>query len=128
MVVSSDGTDATASPAVAKEPVKLDKWYNIVGVFDGSEVKVYVDGEEADSVKHAGKIVAGVGLISIGDNNEGIAPDYRFVGIIDEVAVYNRALSQGEIKQKMMSGHTLAVRFEGKLTTTWGGVKAKLGQ
>jgi len=126
MVVSSDGTDATASPAVAKEAVKLDKWYNIVGVFDGSEVKVYVDGEESASVKHGGgKIVAGVGPISIGDNNEGIAPDYRFVGAIDEVAVYNRALNQNEIKQKMMSGHTLAVRVEGKLTTTWGVIKAK---
>ena len=126
MVVSSDGTDATASMAVAEEVVKLDKWYNIVGVFDGSEVKVYVDGEEAASVKHDdGKIVDGDGPISIGDNNEGIAPDYRFVGVIDEVAVYNRALSKNEIQQKMMSDHTLAVKSEGKLTTTWGGIKSR---
>jgi hypothetical protein len=126
MVVSSDGTDATASMAVAEDPVKLDKWYNIVGVFDGSEVKVYVDGEEAASVKHpGGKIVDGDGPISIGDNNEGIAPDFRFVGVIDEVAVYNRALNQNEIQQKMASGHTLAVKCTGKLTKIWGNIKAQ---
>jgi len=125
MIVSSDGTDAGASRADAKEAVKTDKWYNIVGAFDGSKVKIYVDGEEMGAAEYKGKIVAGVGPITIGDNNEGIAPDYRFVGVIDEVAVYNRALSQNEIKQKMMSSHTLAVKFADKLTTTWGGIKAQ---
>ena len=61
----------------------------------------------------------------IGDNNLGLAPDYHFVGVMDEVAVYNRALGQDEIKRAMTSGHTLAVEYEGKLATAWGGVKVR---
>jgi hypothetical protein len=124
IVVSSDGTDATSSKAVAQNPVELEQWYNIVGTFDGSKLKIYVNGEEAGTGEHKGKIFAGDNSpISIGDNNAGLAPDFHFVGVIDEVAVYDRALSQSEIKQKVMSGNILAVRTKGKLTTTWGGIK-----
>ena len=61
----------------------------------------------------------------IGDNNLGSAPDFHFVGVIDEVAVYNRALGQDEVKRAMTSGHAFAVEYEGKLAATWGGVKAR---
>ncbi len=43
---------------------------------------------------------------------------------MDEVAVYNRALNQAEIKQTMAQGHTtLAVKSVGKLAATWGDIK-----
>ena len=45
-----------------------------------------------------------------------------FDGIIDEVAIYNRALSADEIKE-LMSAPPAAVRAAGKLATTWGGIK-----
>ena len=49
--------------------------------------------------------------------------------MIDEVAVYNRALSEDELKKLMEEGlkGILAVRHPGKLTTTWGHVKAQEG-
>lgn len=123
---SSDGTDATSSKAVSEETVELDKWYSIVGTFDGSKVKIYLDGEEKGSAEHEGKIFAGEeSPISIGDNDTGQAPNFHFVGVIDEVAVYNRALEQSEIKQKLMSGHILSVKSEGKLTTIWANIKAE---
>ena len=122
ITVSSDGTDGGASRADAETPFELDQWYNVVGVFDGSELRIYVDGEEKGSADHAGNVFAGEGPMVIGDNNLGSAPDFHFVGVIDEVAVYNRALSQSEIRQKMTSGHT-AVESEGKLATTWGEIK-----
>ena len=122
-LVSSDGTDGGSTLACAEEPVELDQWYNIVGVFDGSEVKIYVDGEEKAAAQHEGNIFAGEGPVTIGDNNSGLAPDFHFVGVIDEVAIYDRVLNQSEIKQKMTSGHTAAVSSEGKLTKTWGDIK-----
>ena len=126
IVVSSDGTDGTSSKAVAQNPVELDKWYNIVGTFDGSKLKIYVNGEEEGTGEHKGKIFAGNNSpISIGDNDVGLAPNFHLVGVVDEVAVYDRALNQSEIKQKLMSGNILAVKSEGKLTTTWGGIKAR---
>jgi len=125
ITVSSDGTDGGATRTDAETPFELDQWYNIVGVFDGSKLRIYVDGEEKGSADHAGNIFAGEGPMIIGDNNLGLAPDYHFVGVIDEVAVYNRALGQDEIKRAMVSGHTFAVEYEGKLATTWGGVKVR---
>jgi hypothetical protein len=123
--VSSDGTDGGSTSTASEEPVELGQWYNIVSVFDGSKVKIYVDGEEKGSADHAGNIFAGEGPIIIGDNNLGSATDYHFVGVIDEVAVYNRALGQVEIKRAMESGHTFAVEYEAKLATTWGDVKVR---
>jgi hypothetical protein len=125
ITVSSDGTDGGASRADAETPFELDQWYNMVGVFDGSKLRIYVDGEEKGSADHAGNVFAGEGPMIIGDNNLGSAPDFHFVGVIDEVAVYNRALSQSEIRQKMTSGHT-AVESEGKLAKTWGEIRAQL--
>jgi hypothetical protein len=118
MLVSSDGTDAGIAWSVGKEPVEIDQWYNIMGVYDGSKVKVYVNGEEVASEDHPDKIFAGVGPITIGDDNFGSDPNFHFVGVIDEVAVYNRALSRSEIEQKM------ALEPEGKLATTWGQLKS----
>lgn len=126
MTVSSDGTDAGATQAVAGEPVELDKWYSIVGVFDGSEVRTYVDGEEAGLAGYEGKIFDGEGPIVIGDNNFGALADFHFVGVIDEVFVYNRALKQSEIKERITSGHIAAtVESKGKLATIWGDVKVQ---
>ena len=52
--------------------------------------------------------------------------DKRFFnGIIDEVAVFNKALSQAEI-QTAMKGDILAVNASGKLFTTWGRLKNNL--
>jgi len=46
----------------------------------------------------------------------------EFTGIIDEVAVFNRALTAEEIQQKMES--ILPVEPVGKLAATWGQIKA----
>jgi len=122
IAVSSDGTDAGGTSVPAEEVVELETWYNIVGVFDGSEVRTYVNGEEAASEEYKGGIFAGEGPISIGDNDSGSASNFHFIGVIDEVAVYNRALSQIEIRNKMKSSHA-AVEPEGKLATTWGEIR-----
>jgi hypothetical protein len=45
-----------------------------------------------------------------------------FNGIIDEVAVFNRVLTDTEV-QTAMQGDILAVDVSDKLATTWGGLK-----
>jgi hypothetical protein len=44
-------------------------------------------------------------------------------GMIDELAVYERALSGDEIRQDMIGVQATAVAPRGKLTTAWGSVK-----
>ena len=72
-----------------------------------------------------GNILAGEGPIVIGDNNFGGAPDFHFVGAIDEVAVYDRVLDQNEIEAKIARGHAASVEPEGKLSTVWAHVKSQ---
>jgi len=49
-----------------------------------------------------------------------------FDGIIDEAALYNRALTEEEINQDMNKGVIFAVPPAGKLTTTWASLKNDL--
>ena len=51
-------------------------------------------------------------------------PQYVFEGALDEVAVFNRALNQTEVKEVMEGiGQILAVKAEDKLSITWGKIK-----
>ena len=47
-----------------------------------------------------------------------------FAGIIDEVAIYKRALAEAEIKEDMIEGPVSDVAPSGKLATAWGRIKS----
>ena len=52
----------------------------------------------------------------------GHAGDGGFVGIIDEVLIYNKALSENEVKQ-IFQAKGLPVQLQGKLATRWAEIK-----
>ena len=82
------------------------KWYHIVGTFDGIEGRYYVNGAEFGYLKiSGGEIVENDQPLIIGSEvgMDGMMPRY-FPGIIDEVAIYNRALSAEEILQHYQDG------------------------
>ena len=59
----------------------------------------------------------------------GLKPDGRhsFDGIIDEAAIFNRALSDTEIARLGDFDWATAVRAQGKLATTWSTIKNGAG-
>jgi len=57
--------------------------------------------------------------VSIGRNSEGNREHY--VGLIDEVAIWNKALTQAQINQAMKT--VLDVEATDKLPTCWGQIK-----
>jgi len=72
------------------------EWHHAAGVFDGEQLIIYVDGEEAVSADYEG-----VGIVN-NDYNVAIGTNTQAGGrfsesIIDEAMIYNRALSEGEI-------------------------------
>jgi len=69
-------------------------WYHIVGTYDGTTVKLHVNGELVSSVSASGQMVNYGSAVYIGrfKNLTKYLP-----GLIDEVAIYNRALTTGEI-------------------------------
>lgn len=75
------------------------KWHNVVGTFDGSMVRVYVDGRQVgDGSPDSAPIQYGMPSgndLAIG--NYPWCTGLGFAGNIDEVKVFDRALSPGEL-------------------------------
>ena len=83
----------------------------------------YVDGEEQTRTSANGTpLGANTNVLKIGRSpwHDG----YPVTGIIDEVRVYNRALSAEEIL-KAMEEYKAAVTPQGKLSSVWGKIKAQ---
>ncbi len=72
------------------------EWHHVAGTYDGSELKTYVDGILGATVAHVGLIDVQIHNLTIGNNSEESGRFYD--GAIDEVNIYNRALSKGEIR------------------------------
>ena len=70
-------------------------WTHLAATYDGVTQKLYVNGELAGSRPQAGTIAVSGGKLRIGGNS--VWGEY-FTGQIDEVRIYNRALTQAEIQ------------------------------
>ena len=98
-----------------------EEWTHLAATYDGSEMRLYYDGELAVEQKAKGKIDDNDVPVSVGRNSEGNREHY--IGLIDEVAIWSVALDEGEINEAM--DRVFAVEPEGKLPTRWGRVKDK---
>jgi len=82
--------------AAARELARFGEWYHLAGVWNGSSVRLYVNGElQNESPTPGGHRVSGVAA-SLG-SNPGRRRSGYFTGALDEVAVFSRALSPEEV-------------------------------
>jgi hypothetical protein len=75
--------------------VDSGKWHNVVCVYDGHNMSIYVDGILDVSRLRTGPIGANDYPVCIGENIE--LTKHRFHGLIDDVRIYNYALSEDEV-------------------------------
>lgn len=97
------------------------EWYHIVGTYDGSEAKCYLNGVEKNKMNMP---------------NINSTPDPFFIGqdgwvnvfngVVDEVRIYNRALSKDEVIWNYNAKSQLSVESKDKLAITWGETKVKI--
>jgi hypothetical protein len=74
------------------------QWHHIVGTYDDPVVKVYIDGVEVNTMTQPSSLTGStVGGLTIGQRGSGNI----IGGIIDEVRIYNRALTEPEILAAM---------------------------
>ncbi len=71
-----------------------DTWTHIAATYDGSDLLLFVDGSKVTTASVSGSLFNSSGPLQIGGNN--IWGEY-FSGLIDEVRIYNRALSPSDI-------------------------------
>lgn len=109
--------------------LKIDQWYHIAGTYDGKEMVLYLDGVSIGKTPTSGKINVIADPLCVGNIvDAGGAPHNEYwSGAIDEVRVWNRALSEDEVTNNMGWGkqEVIAVDPQEKLATTWGGIKGK---
>src|SRR4051812_19649231 len=78
--------------------VALNAWTHLASTYDGTTLRIFVNGVQASSTTVGGNIKTSTGVLRIGGNS--IWGEY-FRGLIDEVRIYNRALSAAEIQTDM---------------------------
>jgi hypothetical protein len=95
--ISNNGSTAYGGK-IDTRTLSTDTWYHACGVYDGKDVNVYLNGSDegfqyTSSVPAGGSIYNGSTNFRIGDDGDA---EY-FFGNIDDVRIYNRALSKTEI-------------------------------
>ncbi|MBN1420697.1 MAG: PQQ-binding-like beta-propeller repeat protein [Planctomycetes bacterium] len=111
--------DKEPAAAVAKESI-VGRWAHIAGVLTPEkELRLFVDGKLAASAKAPGLIAADPAeAMEIGADEGSIVGGYDgpfpFTGLIDELRIYHRALSEAEIagEAKDDAGLVLAYSFD----------------
>lgn len=124
------------------------KWHHVVGTYKEPLLVLYVDGQEVgqreneriNDIAKKNKFVPPPGFAAlgggrfapfmigcqiIGRSTKGQRPSYGTAGLIDEVAVFNHALSEDEVTTLWRQGllQYLAVEAREKLATSWGKIK-----
>jgi glucose/arabinose dehydrogenase len=94
------GTWGPNNPLVtAPSTLAPNVWTHLAATFDGSVIRLYVNGDLAGSVAETNPISTSSDVLQIGANFYG---EY-FPGRIDEVRVYDRALLETEIETDMVT-------------------------
>lgn len=98
-VIGKEGQSA-ASPAISKTILTPGTWYHLAGTYDGSQINFYVNGVLESTVKLSTTITSTFPL-RIGRLNSNNEP---FAGLIDELAIYKRALTAEEVAVHYAAG------------------------
>lgn len=99
------------------------KWLHVAFTNDGTTGKIYIDGKVVQEGNVPGKLKANDDPLRIAQDCD--RPNNVFAGMIDEVRLWNRALSDRDIntfKDQGVDGALAVTPFE-KLSTTWGYLK-----
>jgi hypothetical protein len=84
----------------------IGEWTHLAATYDGSSMKVYYDGVVVGEMEASGQLGVSDGTLCIGTKHETAPAGDEYNGMLDDVRIYNRALSVSEIK--MLGGDPLA--------------------
>jgi hypothetical protein len=80
----------------------VGKWVHVVGTYDSTTMRVYIDGVEVDAVPSSVLLSDHAAPLKIGSRDDGEI----YAGLIDEVAVYDHALTPERVLAHHVAGTT----------------------
>ena len=108
----------------ASTPIQFGEWRHVAGVYDGSKIKMYIDGELMCERARKGKIAVTNSDLVIGRDNRGCCNTRVFGLTVDDVMIFSRALSDSEVKEAMSS--LTPVQPYDHLASVWAKVKSEI--
>ncbi len=90
------------------EQVSIETWYHLVFTVNSSETKIYLNGTLVMSTDGISSLPTNTTNLYIGNYPYG---SYYFQGIIDEIGIWNRVLSQADVTRLYNNGDGLAYPF-----------------
>jgi hypothetical protein len=78
----------------------IGSWYNVVAIIDSNNIKIAINGNIESSTQFNGTMspVTGVSIGANTNNANGAVPTY-FNGSIDQVRIFDRALTESEVQE-----------------------------
>jgi len=100
-IVSSKADDRRGP--IGDEALSREKWHHVAMTYDGITLRLLVDGVERGSTAVGKARSRGAGDLAFGKRQDNAGDGYHFRGILDEVRLYDRALTAEEIKAHWQS-------------------------
>ena len=91
-------TGACCAFTYATAALASNTWTHVAATYDGAQVRMYINGVQVSSTPTTGSIQSTTTPLRIGGNT--YSTEF-FQGLIDEVRIYNRVLTQAEIQTDM---------------------------
>lgn len=93
-------TSSSWKEAVSPSLMTTNQWHHVVGTFNGTVIKVYLNGVEVASTNFTGTIKPSLRELRIGRMADA-SQTREFNGQIDEVRIWGKALTLTEIRDRM---------------------------
>lgn len=90
-------TDGNRTVLVSTVTSNLNHWHFLAATYDGNDLKLYLDGVLVNSTPKTGAITYSSLPLYIGTCHEGASHTYVFCGELDDIRIYDTALSAAEI-------------------------------
>jgi hypothetical protein len=84
--------------------IKIGVWYHVVSVYNGRNLKIYINGKLEGKIKKKGKIQYSNMPLYIGTAAK--HPEHFMNGKIDDIRIYNRNLKKKELKELFSESNT----------------------
>lgn len=83
--------------------VQIEKWNHMAISYDGDMLRLYINGRPAGEREIGLKRTPGTGGLAFGRRQDNSGDGYYFRGVLDEVRLYDRALSAEEVMARATS-------------------------
>ena len=99
--------DAQGNP-----PLHVDQWNHLAMTYDGDALRVYINGRSAGDRQIGRKRTPGNGPLAFGRRQDNSGDGYYFRGVVDEIRIYDRALSPQAVKARAATPEAAVVETE----------------